>query len=390
MKNKNLKSVIVLTAICSAVAILMAATNALTAPIIEKNESAAANEALLVVMPDGKGFEEIDIGSYTLPATVSEVFSEESGGYVIKLITSGYSTGMTIMCGIDAEGIITGAVCLASGETLGYEKEYGSGAVGMNAETIDSLDTIAGATKTTGGYKNALKDALNSFIILKGGSVDIRTEEEILADNLNSALPDANGEFEEIFITEVLDGINYIYSAKNGVGHVYVLGEVFVGVDKGGNVLGDADEAVKASVKASHQTMSESELHEIDISAYELPNNILKVSKTTSGNYFMEIRGAGFGINGDKWYNPSGEYIYISLSATADGKIIAVKTTAQSETDGIGSACADKAFYEQFIGKSGNDYTEIDSIGGATYTTNGYITAIGRALAAVKILEGAN
>ena len=69
---KNIKSVAVLVAICTVVALLLAATNQLTAPIIEKNQSAAANEALMEVMPDGEGFEQMDTAGITLPATVTE------------------------------------------------------------------------------------------------------------------------------------------------------------------------------------------------------------------------------------------------------------------------------------------------------------------------------
>lgn len=386
---KHLKSVIVLTVICSAVAILMAATNALTAPIIEKNEAAAANEALLEVMPDGTDFEPLDVAEYTLPATVNEVYSEAGGGYVIKLVTNGYSSGMTIMCGIDNTGKITGAVCLGSSETLGYEKTYGDGAVGLGVDTIDSLDTVAGATKTTGGYKNALKDALNTYIILGGGEVDIRTEEEILADNLSAALPGGEG-FEEILITEVLDSVDAIYKTSNDAGYVYVIGETFVGVEPDGHIEGKVDDPTAMLVSHAFGIMHSSVITPVDISAYGLPNNIISVSKTSTGNYVFELRGAGFGINGDKWYNPSGEYIYISLAATAEGEIIAVKTTAQHETEGIGSVCADKSFYGQFAGKNADNYKGIDAIAGATYTTNGYTTAIGRALEAIKTMEGVN
>jgi adenosylcobinamide kinase/adenosylcobinamide-phosphate guanylyltransferase len=39
---------------------LLAITNKITAPIIEKNQNASANAALLEVMPDGKGFETLE------------------------------------------------------------------------------------------------------------------------------------------------------------------------------------------------------------------------------------------------------------------------------------------------------------------------------------------
>ena len=40
--KKNITSILALTVICSVVAVLLALTNAITAPIIEKNAAAAA------------------------------------------------------------------------------------------------------------------------------------------------------------------------------------------------------------------------------------------------------------------------------------------------------------------------------------------------------------
>ncbi len=111
-------------------------------------------------------------------------------------------------------------------------------------------------------------------------------------------------------------------------------------------------------------------------------------AKTASGNYVFELHAAGFGINGDQYYYPSGEYINIKVSVTADGKILACETVSQKETDGIGSACAEEKFYSQFNGKNETNYGEIDAIGGATITTNGYKTGVSKVFEAVKILEG--
>jgi electron transport complex protein RnfG len=111
---KYFKSVIALTAICAVISILLAITNLITAPIIEKNASAAANEALLVVYPDGGDFTQVDISTFQLPATVTDAYSASNGGYVIKLLTSGYGANMVLMCGIDSAGTVTGATCLSS------------------------------------------------------------------------------------------------------------------------------------------------------------------------------------------------------------------------------------------------------------------------------------
>ena len=112
--KKYIKNLIIFVCICTVITLLLATTNFITAPIIEQNQNALANKALLEVMPNGKGFETVDISALTLPSTVSEVNKETSGqGYVIKLVTAGYGTDMVIMCGVDSKGVVTCAVCLS-------------------------------------------------------------------------------------------------------------------------------------------------------------------------------------------------------------------------------------------------------------------------------------
>lgn len=392
MKN-YIKSIISLTVICAVVAVALAATNYITAPIIEKNAGAAANEALLVVMPDGGEFTAVDLTQYSLPETVVEAYNASNGGCVVKLKTTGYGPDMIIMCGINADGVVTGAVCLSSNETLGVEKTYGDTLKDATIDTIDGLATVSGATMTSGNYKNAVKDAINTATILGGGSADIRTPEQILADNLATALPAGEGAFSEVFICEKLENVSAIYSADNGSGFVYVISEgceeIFVGVDANGAVVSDVADDVKANIEANAKIMLKSSLEEVDITKYDdMPKNVDKAYKTKSGNYVLEIHASGFGINGDHYYNPSGEYIYIKIALTKNGEIINCQTIKQTETDGIGSACADKDFYSQFNGKDESNYKDIDAITGATITTNGYKSAVGKAIEAVKIMEG--
>ena len=54
--KENIKSVVVLTAICLVVAVLLAYTNSITAPIIEANKAAKASGSLMEVMPEATGF----------------------------------------------------------------------------------------------------------------------------------------------------------------------------------------------------------------------------------------------------------------------------------------------------------------------------------------------
>lgn len=174
--KKSIQSVVVLTVICIVISTLLAAVNAVTFPIIEKAEAQKANAALLVVMPNGENFEELSVSEYELPSSVTNVYREANGGYVFKMTTTGYSSGLVVMCGIDESGMMTGAVCLSSSETLGYEKTFGERFVGLYKGDAVGVDTISGATKTTSAYKNAVNDAFNAFIIMKGGNVEVRTE----------------------------------------------------------------------------------------------------------------------------------------------------------------------------------------------------------------------
>lgn len=379
--KSQIKSVVVLTAICAVMALLMAATNSITAPMIKENDQKEANASLVVVMPEGKEFEEIEFAD--LPATVTNVYKESSGGYVFRLVTTGYASGLTIMCGVDASGTVTGATCVASSETNGAEVTYGDKMVGTKLDTVAAVDTIAGSTKTTTGYKGAVEDALKAFAILGGASVDLRSEEEILADALAEALPAGEGKFTEMFITEELSTVTAAYKADNGAGIVLVAGEQYVAADAAGNLTGAADDAIAADAKrlvSSGLTIVE---------AVGLPSAVQEVSVTASGNYVFTMKAAGYGINGGNQYHPaSGEYITLKLALTPAGKILDCVTVSQAESQGIGDACADKSFYGQFDGRDQSNYKDIDAIGGATITTDGYLKAIERAYEALAILRG--
>ena len=388
--KKSIKSIVALVCICAVVAILMAITNVFTAPIISENENKKANAALLEVMPNGGSFEKVDISKHELPATVTEAYKAENGGYVIKLTTTGYSTGFVIMCGVNADGTVSGAVCLASTETLGKEQTYGQNFVGKDSDGVDAVEIISGATKTTSAYRSAIKDAINTAIILGGGSVDIRTEEEILNDNLSAALPAAEGKFSKHFFVEAIEGIDEIYFAENKSGAVCVIGEQFIATDASGKVTKSCDEATAKKVGDAIATINATTTTDINLDEYEeLPSQLVWAKKTASGNYVLQIKGAGYGIQGGDEYHPaSGEHIQIMVSATKDGVIIDCVTTYQSETENIGSVCAEPEFYSQFDGRDESNYNDIDAISGATLTTNGYKVAIGKIFEVIKILEG--
>ncbi len=118
MKKSNLMPSIVLGSICIVAALLLSVINTVTGPIIEAAQNAAANEALLEVLPDGKNFEEIEITS-DYPVIVTAGYKAE-GGSVFQMSVTGKSSGLVIMCGIDANGNVVGTKVIANDESPGY------------------------------------------------------------------------------------------------------------------------------------------------------------------------------------------------------------------------------------------------------------------------------
>ena len=390
MKN-SIKSIVVLTAICLVVAVLLAGVNFFTAPVIAENDNKAANASLLVVMPEGGSFEDVDISAFELPETVIGAYKAENGGHVIKLSASGYASGMVIMCGVDTSGMVTGAECISSNETLGFEKTYGEKFT--NVTDVDSVETIATATLTTTAYKNAVKDAVNANIILSGGSVDIRSEEQILADNLNLMLPEAEGTFIEVFIAEVIDSsITKIFAAENGAGYVVKLGENFVAVDNTGKAVNSTDATFEMTATDAVKLIKDTKLTEIDLASFKadgvkIPKAVNKAYKTDSGNFVFELKAEGYGIKAK--YGANGIYIEIKVSITSDGTIISCVTTAQAETENIGDVCAKESYYTQYNGKTSETYKDVETIAGASeYTAPAYKGAIRQAFEAYEIVKG--
>ncbi len=165
MKNK-LKPSIVLSLICLTVALLLAAVNALTLPLIKKAQAEKVQQTLSSVMPEGMNFKEIELAA-SLPDEITNVFTEDGGGYVFQMKVTGYKPGLIIMCGISKDGIITGADYVESKETMSAEVGLGEKFIGANKDSMN-IDIVAGPTakKTTHAYYRAIEAAMEGFEIL--------------------------------------------------------------------------------------------------------------------------------------------------------------------------------------------------------------------------------
>lgn len=166
MLKEKFTPTIVLLCICLAVALLLAAVNLVTLPIIEKAQEQKLQDSLRKVMPLGEDFEEISTEG--LEIEVTKAFTEKNGGFVFQVEVTGYKPGFIIVCGIDADGKITGADYISSSETLSAEVGLGEKFVGYTSNTI-TPDIIAGPTAklTTNAYYKAIQISLESYATLQ-------------------------------------------------------------------------------------------------------------------------------------------------------------------------------------------------------------------------------
>ena len=393
MSKKNIMPIVVLATICLVVAALLSAVNMITAPIIESNQNAASNEALLEVLPDGKNFEEITIDENYPP--VINMGYKADGGYVFRASVTGKSSGLVIMCGINNEGKIVGTKVIADQETDDYDVKIFPFVQGTDGSysgmdlTSFEPQLVAGATLTSRAYSEAVKAALQAFVIASGGEVDIRTPEQILQDNCNEALGTEGVKFNKWFATEIVEGVDAVYEAEDGSGRVYAIGESFIGVKADGTVV-NAGSADKTVIETANGIVSASKLTEV-AKPEGASKLITKIYNTESGNYVFEAKTAGFAAE----YH--GEEIVLKVSISADGKIIDCLTVSHTESKGYGDACATEDYYNSWIGVSADKVVVSDSpvtggttdpgaISGATYTTNAYQKAVRAAFKAFELL----
>ena len=166
MKKSNLMPTVVLGSICLVVALLLSFVNMVTGPIIKAAQDQAANAALLEVLPEGTDFTPLTIDE-TYPAAIVAGY-KANGGFVFQSTVTGKSSGLIIMCGINADGKIVGTKVIAEQETDSYDAnvfpavEGTEGAYkGMALEGFEPY-LVSGATLTSRAYGEAMKASLQA------------------------------------------------------------------------------------------------------------------------------------------------------------------------------------------------------------------------------------
>ncbi len=233
----------VLTAICLVVSGALAGTYQLTEPVIEAAKRAEADASRVVVLPDGKNFEEVSASG--LDNIVDAYKAGNGAGYVITGKAKGYGGDLQVMAGISSDGKITGVKLMDNNETQGIGSKTGEASYtdqykGKDS-TLDGVTTISGATVSSKAFESAVNTIFQAYGSRAGVEVagpEVTPPETII-------FPDVT-DFTEV----ALDGAKKAIKAGDagyvivmeGQGYSHAAGpmEIYVGVGMDGKIAGVA------------------------------------------------------------------------------------------------------------------------------------------------------
>lgn len=169
------KPPLVLTLICLIVTAALAIVYQVTLTPIQEAKTAADEASCRELMPDADAFSELVLPAETTTDSGAQLLaiSEASAGgqtigWVFTAAASGYSGQVTVMCGIDCDGLVTRVKISEHTETPGLgskvaEPDYTDQFIGADAETSAAIDGITGATFTSVALKEAIGAAFLGY-----------------------------------------------------------------------------------------------------------------------------------------------------------------------------------------------------------------------------------
>lgn len=168
-----LRLTVTLLLICAVVAGILAAVNAITAPIIAEAKAEKTQKAIQVVVPGAENIVEIpftdDSGMVTKVYQTSPGNLAIVGAYAVEVVPSGFGGGITMMVGVSAEGKVLGISIISHAETPGL----GAVAAANTDKGVSFREQFAGLTSgiTIGKGENQI-DALSGATISSQAIVD--------------------------------------------------------------------------------------------------------------------------------------------------------------------------------------------------------------------------
>jgi len=169
--NKIFKPVVVLCAICIVITGALAATNNVTAPIIEAATIAAQEAARTELLPEATGFTKADVTA----ENVSDVYVSDNGvGAVITCNAKGYGGNITVMVAFNPDDTVKQIKITEQAETAGLgakiasDKVFQDSFIGLPAEDFEVTDisAISGATISSKAVTAAVNAAIDAYAMI--------------------------------------------------------------------------------------------------------------------------------------------------------------------------------------------------------------------------------
>ena len=169
--NKIFKPIVVLCVICIVVTGALAATNSVTAPIIEAATLAAQEAARTELLPDAQGFEKVEGVDV---ANVSDVYRTTNDvGVVITSSAKGYGGDVVVMTAITPDGNIKQIKVTEQAETKGIGSKvvdtpsYWENYQGLDASKAlvlnQDVDAVTSATISSTALIGAVNSAIEAY-----------------------------------------------------------------------------------------------------------------------------------------------------------------------------------------------------------------------------------
>ena len=217
-----LKTLAILLVIVTIFGASMFALNFYTGPIIENNQTGAANARLNEVMPGGSAYEDITATLSGVPASVVKVNKEKSGlGYVIEATASSQYTGATpmdIVIGVDSTGKICGIKLAAHSESLIFGEDYPSTYIGKDS-ALAGVELYAGSTFSSKAFKGAVEEALGVLISNNLIAAGVKSDAQVLEELIPTVAPG----FTKLVEATASANSEKALKAENGTGYAYII-----------------------------------------------------------------------------------------------------------------------------------------------------------------------
>lgn len=361
----TLRMILILTVIAALAAGLLAGINAITAPIIAENEEIRLQETLGRVLAADRFDFEVEGDKYAL--WTGKKANGDLAGYVVRVQASGYSSaGITILVGLDPACEVTGVVIFSHSETPGLgdkveRRGFLQQFMGVGIDSDKQLDAISGATSSSMGVINGVREAIRRAGIFAGLIEDL-----------------------EINFAEVPDG-TYTGEAR-GFGGITVVEVTFAG----GKLTkleikshSDTQSYFDSALPTIRKRMLDLQTPDVDTvsGATASSNGIINAVKNALAQFFGGIPQEPVDItkllNGKYYGSGEGFGGQLEVEVTVlNGKITEIKVLSHNDTADYANP-AIPVVIERIISAQ---ELEVDAYTGATWTSMGIMEAVENAL----------